>query len=167
VKRTPLELTVQYATEKPWVPSRRQLALWARAALPARRSHDLTVRIVGGRESRLLNRRYRKQDKPTNVLSFPSSLGWVDGRRILGDLVICAPVVAREAREQQKACEAHWAHMIVHGMLHLLGHDHRQARDAQRMERREVRILSGLGVPDPYAPRTSRPMKKASSRGKR
>jgi probable rRNA maturation factor len=168
VKRNPLGLTVQYATEKPWVPSRRQLARWASAALPARTHHDLTVRIVGGGESRSLNRRYRHQDKPTNVLSFPSTLASVEGRRPLGDLVVCAPVVSREARDQDKAREAHWAHMIVHGTLHLLGYDHERTRDAQRMERREVRILSGLGVPNPYISRErkGRAVNQVPSRGK-
>jgi len=150
VKRHPLELTVQYATERPWVPSRRQLARWANAALPARAHHDMTVRIVGGSESRSLNRRYRHKDQPTNVLSFPATVPSLDGRKLLGDLVVCAPVVSQEARDQRKAREAHWAHMIVHGTLHLLGYDHGRARDAQRMERREIRILAGLGIANPY-----------------
>jgi probable rRNA maturation factor len=169
VKRNPLELTVQYATEKPWVPSRRQLERWAGAALPSGAHHDLTVRIVGGGESRSLNRRYRRRDKPTNVLSFPATLASVDGRRPLGDLVVCAPVVSREARHQRKEREAHWAHMIVHGTLHLLGYDHERARDAQRMERREIRILSTLGVPNPYVPRATQGSRatKAAPRRKR
>jgi probable rRNA maturation factor len=149
--RAGLALTVQYETEAPWVPSRRSLSRWAGAALANRTTQrDLTVRIVGRTESRTLNRRFRDQDKPTNVLSFRATVRQADGRRPLGDLVVCAPVVAHEAREQEKTREAHWAHMIVHGTLHLLGYDHERLAEAQRMERREVAILASLGFPDPY-----------------
>lgn len=148
-----LDMTVQYATEKPWVPTRGHLRRWVCAALGRRLAGgDLTVRIVGRAESRSLNRRYRSKDKPTNVLSFPATVTRAEDRRRLGDLVVCAPVVAREAREQAKTRDAHWAHMIVHGTLHLLGYDHERAADARRMERKETRILAGLGFPDPYAP---------------
>ena len=147
-----LALTVQYETETPWVPSRRSLSRWADAALARRNGaqRDLTVRIVGRTESRTLNRRFRDQDKPTNVLSFRATVRQAEGRRPLGDLVICAPVVAHEARAQAKTREAHWAHMIVHGTLHLLGYDHERLAEARRMERREIAILTGLGFADPY-----------------
>jgi probable rRNA maturation factor len=145
-----LDLTVQYATKHPWVPSRRRLAQWASAALGAARSCELTVRIVGNGESRALNRRYRNKDKPTNVLSFPATAGRLEGSRPLGDLVVCAPVVSAEAREQEKSREAHWAHMVVHGTLHLLGYDHQRAADARRMEKREIAVLARLGIADPY-----------------
>jgi probable rRNA maturation factor len=112
----------------------------------------LCVRIVGPAESRRLNRRYRGKDRPTNVLSFPASAEERTLTRALGDLVICAAVVAREAREQCKPLAAHWAHMVVHGTLHLLGYDHERSRAATRMERLETAILAGLGYPDPYAP---------------
>lgn len=152
-----LEMTVQYATEKPWVPSRARLRRWVSAALGRRRAAgDLTVRIVGRAESRSLNRRYRSKDRPTNVLSFRATVAQAEDRRQLGDLVVCAPVIAREAHEQAKARDAHWAHMIVHGTLHLLGYDHERAADAKRMERRERRILAGLGFPDPYLPAGTR-----------
>ncbi len=123
---------------------------------------ELTVRITGAAESRTLNRRYRGKDKPTNVLSFVPSPAFTRDRResrgtgegkgegAVGDIVLCAPVIAREAREQDKPLKAHWAHMVVHGCLHLLGYDHERRPDADEMERRERKILKGLGFPDPY-----------------
>jgi probable rRNA maturation factor len=115
---------------------------------PAART--VTVRVVGRTESNRLNLGFRGRDKPTNVLSFPASPAeqMVDGA--LGDVVICAPVVAQEAREQDKALSAHWAHMVVHGTLHLLGYDHERTRAARIMESLEVEILQGLGFHDPY-----------------
>lgn len=146
-----VEITVTYATRKPWVPSRKQIAGWARAALGRRRgAWDLSVRVVGRAESHRFNRRYRHRNEPTNVLSFPATLRRVDGRRQLGDLIVCAPVVVAEARTQRKSRAAHWAHMIVHGTLHLAGYDHERSAAAARMERRERRILAALGFPDPY-----------------
>lgn len=140
---------MQRAVAARGVPSPPRLKAWARAALVGaahgRDRRELTLRIVGSAESRTLNRRYRDKDKPTNVLSFPS-----DAPGVLGDLVICAPVVAREAREQGKAVAAHWAHMVVHGVLHLLGFDHIRPGDAKVMERRERAILARLSFPDPY-----------------
>jgi probable rRNA maturation factor len=115
----------------------------------AARPH-LGVRIVGLAESRRLDRDYRGKDQPTNVLSFPASREERAEDGALGDLVICAPVVAAEAREQGKALAAHWAHMVAHGTLHLLGYDHVSPRHARIMERLEVEILSGFGYPDPY-----------------
>lgn len=126
------------------VPSPARLRQWARTAL-AGAAGDLTVRIVGSRESRVLNKRYRGKDKPTNVLSFPYG-----ERGVLGDLVICAPVVNREAQEQGKAPAAHWAHMVVHGVLHLRGFDHIQKAEARVMESSERAILARLSFPDPY-----------------
>jgi probable rRNA maturation factor len=146
-----VEIAVIYATRKPWVPPRRQIARWVRAALGRNRvAWSLGVRIVGRAESRRVNRQYRHRDRPTNVLSFNATVREADGRRVLGDLVVCAPVIAREAREQGKARAAHWAHMIVHGTLHLRGYDHEHDADAQRMERRERAVLGHLGYPDPY-----------------
>jgi len=128
------------------VPSPGQLRKWASAARGRARG-EVTVRVVGPAESRALNRRYRKKDKPTNVLSFP-----YDDPGVLGDIVICAAVVRREAREQGKSAAAHWAHMVVHGVLHLLGFDHIRPADAKVMEGRERAILARLSFPDPYAP---------------
>jgi probable rRNA maturation factor len=143
-------VTVQIATRRAGVPHARSFARWANAAFARgslrRKSRDteLTIRVVGAAESRKLNRTWRRKDKPTNVLSFAAEAP------VLGDLAICAPVVAREAREQGKLPSAHWAHMVVHGVLHLLGYDHENDRDAMRMEAREVKILAQLGMPNPY-----------------
>jgi len=163
-----LELDVSYASRSPWVPDPRLLAKWAAAALPptapgrtptrapsrtttrAPGRAVLSVRIVGKMRSRSLNSRYRHKDRPTNVLSFAGAGSAPDGRRFLGELVICAPVVAGEARVQRKSLEAHWAHMTVHGVLHLLGFDHERAREAAKMESREIQILDRLGFSNPY-----------------
>jgi len=138
------EIAIQYAVaSKRGIPSAETLRGFARAALPKRHG-ELTIRIVEEPESQAFNRDYRGKDKPTNVLSFGGDEG------VLGDLVICAPVVAREAVEQGKTAREHWAHMVVHGCLHLQGYDHEVEADAQRMEAREIRILKSLGFPDPY-----------------
>jgi probable rRNA maturation factor len=108
------------------------------------------VRVVGSAQSRRLNAQYRHKDKPTNVLSFGGFGLAGDGVDYVGELVICAPVVAREAREQQKTRTAHWAHMTVHGVLHLLGFDHELDEEAGKMAAREVQILDRLGFSDPY-----------------
>jgi probable rRNA maturation factor len=143
-------VTVQIATRRTGVPHARSFARWANAAFAAAASRsrskatELTIRVVGAAESRRLNRTWRGKDKPTNVLSFAAEAP------VLGDLAICAPVVVREAREQGKPPAAHWAHMVVHGVLHLLGYDHENDRDAERMEARETKILAQLGMPNPY-----------------
>ena len=133
------------------LPPTEQLRNWIRTAVRAPfGAARLTIRIVDEPESQALNRDYRGIDKPTNVLSF--SYDPPPGREgIVGDLVICAPVVAREAAEQGKPLEAHWAHMVVHGTLHLLGYDHQNDEEARVMEALEVQILAELGFPDPYA----------------
>ena len=139
------------------VPESARLRRWLRAALrhQQRQHAEVGVRIVGETEGRELNTRYRLRDpalaKATNVLSFPADLpDWVEAS-LLGDLVICAPVVAREAAEQGKSLEAHWAHLVVHGALHLLGHDHQDDLQAAQMEALETEILAALGFPPPYA----------------
>ena len=137
-----MTLHVQRASRAAHIPSDATLRKWARAAGI---EGIVTVRYVGAAESRRLNRRFRGKDYATNVLSFPYS-----AKPLEGDLVICAPVVAREAREQGKALRAHHAHMLVHGLLHLAGLDHERAREAARMEGRERRILAELGFADPY-----------------
>lgn len=137
---------IQRARAGRGVPSSARLKQWARLAL-AGTSGELTIRIVGSAESRRLNRTFRGKDKPTNVLSFQGAMG------DLGDLVICAPVVAAQAREQGKTAVQHWAHMVIHGVLHLRGYDHIQGKEAKVMEAEERAILSALSVPDPYAPR--------------
>ena len=128
------------------VPSAARLKHWASLALAASPG-ELIIRVVGPAESRRLNRLFRGKDKATNVLSFHGAPGDV------GDLVICAAVVAREAREQGKTPAQHWAHMVIHGVLHLRGYDHIRAADAKMMEARERAILARLSIPDPYEPR--------------
>jgi probable rRNA maturation factor len=145
-----LAVSVAYATRRPWVPSPRRLVRWARLAAGARaRKGELSIRVVTLPESRRLNRIYRGKDAPTNVLSFPAE-GPAGTPAPLGDLAICAGVVAREARDQGKALADHWAHMVVHGTLHLIGYDHVRDAEARRMERRERVLLARLGVRDPY-----------------
>jgi len=152
-----LDVSVGYAVPRAGLPSALSFRKWIAAALANRiREADLAVRIVGTREGRALNRHYRGKDYATNVLSFPAELD--DDIKLpkgvtmplLGDLVLCAPVVAREAREQKKPLAAHYAHLTVHGALHLLGWDHDNDTDAECMERLEREILAGLGVADPY-----------------
>ncbi len=115
-----------------------------------RRSVVLSVRVVGGARSRSLNAHYRRKDKPTNVLSFSGAGSVPDGRYFLGELVICAPVVAHEALTQGKTLQSHWAHMTVHGVLHLLGFDHERGVEAAKMAAREIQILDRLGFSNPY-----------------
>ncbi len=149
-----LELGVSYAAPRLGVPTPASFRRWTEAALHGachRKSAELSIRIVGAREGRVLNRQYRDTDYATNVLSFPVELPRGIASPLLGDLVICAPVVAREAREQGKPPRDHYAHLTVHGVLHLLGFDHQDKRDATRMETLETRILAGLGIADPYA----------------
>jgi probable rRNA maturation factor len=145
-------LDVQYGTRRPWAPAVPSLRRWSAAATAAVSGHArLGIRVVDTQEGRRLNRAYRGKDKATNVLSFGGTgIRMPGGERFLGDLVICAPVVAREARAQGKALRAHWAHMVVHGTLHLLGLDHGKAREAREMERMEAGILAGLGYDNPY-----------------
>ena len=134
------------------VPTVREFRAWARAAVvPHRRDAELALRVVDEAESEYLNQTYRGKPGPTNVLSFAAELSPDVPVPLLGDLVICAPVVMREAREQHKLAQAHWAHMTVHGCLHLLGYDHQSAREANVMEALEIEILEQLGFANPYA----------------
>lgn len=140
-----------YAARRPWAPHRAQFARWAAAALPVRGGAVLlSVRVVGAARSRSLNAHYRQKDKSTNVLSFIGAGLTPDGVTHLGELVVCAPVVANEAATQGKSVESHWAHMTVHGVLHLLGFDHERDVDARKMAAREVQILDRLGFSNPY-----------------
>lgn len=133
------------------VPARHLLQRWAAAALGRQAAgREISVLLVDPARSRALNRRYRGRDQPTNVLSFPAAPMARAPSTLLGDLVICPRVLNREAREQRKRREAHWMHLYVHGLLHLLGYDHEQPRDSARMERREIRVLRRLGVGNPY-----------------
>jgi probable rRNA maturation factor len=143
-RRPRLELEVQQAVRSHWVPAQAQVRKWARAALAG--SARITVRITGGTEARRLNRNFRGRDYATNVLTFVMK----ERPPYEGDLVLCAPVIAREARRQRKSLPAHYAHLVVHGVLHLQGYDHERAADAKVMEGLESRIVTRLGYPDPY-----------------
>ena len=155
MKPTSPEIDVQIACADYQGPDPAQLVQWTEQALAAAgmRRGDIAIRIVDADESRTLNLEYRGKDKATNVLSFPFDMPEglpQDLPPVLGDLVICAPVVAAEATEQGKTEQAHWAHMIVHGVLHLLGHDHIDDAEADIMESLETDILAGFGFADPY-----------------
>ena len=149
-----LDVSISYAVPRTGVPAATSFRKWVAAALDGRiREADLAIRFVDAKEGRALNRHYRGKDYATNVLSFPAELPEGVKLPLLGDLVICAPVVAREAKEQGKTVAAHYAHLTVHGTLHLLGWDHEDTREAECMEQLEREILAGLGLPDPYIER--------------
>jgi probable rRNA maturation factor len=154
MSRSSTELLVEVRSNvRRGVPSNLLISRWARAAAGAKgRNAELALRIVGAAEGRRLNLLWRGRDYPTNMLSFPAPSGTRGGRasRALGDIVICAPIVVREARQHDKRLDHHWAHLVVHGVLHLLGHDHYNEREGERMERRERRVLAEFGIPDPY-----------------
>ncbi|NRQ44508.1 rRNA maturation RNase YbeY [Rheinheimera sp. YQF-2] len=144
-------LDLQLASSAADLPGEADIQQWLQSAiLPFQSEAEVTVRIVDNSESQQLNSDYRGKDKPTNVLSFPFQCPPGIELALLGDLVICAPVVAAEALEQGKSLQAHWAHMVVHGSLHLLGFDHINDDDAQQMEAEEVTILQQLGFTNPY-----------------
>jgi len=154
---------MQYASSAKNLPTRAQFRRWARAAL----QHDVqtALRIVDEPEARALNKSYRGKDYATNVLTFvyadetqpqnvgakPSSAGGTAGRRLHGDIVLCAPVVKREAREQHKELAAHYAHLVIHAILHLQGYGHGDEQDASKMEKFETALMAKLGYADPYA----------------
>jgi probable rRNA maturation factor len=153
-----LELDLQNASAATDLPSEAQLRQWCELALRQRSADsELTIRLVDEAEGRELNHTWRHKDYATNVLSFPADvpdeLGGIPLLDIplLGDLVICVPVVEREAAEQGKTREAHWAHLVIHGCLHLLGYDHIEDEEAEEMEALERELLAELGHPDPYA----------------
>ena len=143
---------LQIATENiEGLPTEEQITQWATAAVqPEGDEVEMTVRIVDEAESHELNLTYRGKDRPTNVLSFPFECPDEVELPLLGDLVICRQVVEREAEEQEKPLMAHWAHMVVHGCLHLLGYDHIEDDEAEEMESLETQIMQGLGFDDPY-----------------
>jgi probable rRNA maturation factor len=147
-----LDVDVQFGIEGEDIPPASAFRLWAQAAMEEdAQTSSLAIRVVDAAESQELNRTYRDKDKPTNVLSFPFDLPPEIEESHLGDLAICAEVVAKEAQEQGKPLAAHWAHMVVHGVLHLRGFDHIEDADADIMEEKERVILDGLGISDPYA----------------
>ncbi|EGG95046.1 A heat shock protein involved in translation [gamma proteobacterium IMCC1989] len=146
-----------------YLPNEDDLVRWVNTALthpqvfggvllnkPSLVQAELTIRLVDEPESQQLNNDYRQKDKPTNVLSFPADLPDIVDLPLLGDLIICAPVVIKEAEEQQKPLQSHWAHMVVHGTLHLLGYDHIDENDANIMEAIETDVLAAMGIACPY-----------------
>lgn len=146
-----IKVDIQRATDAHDIPENRQLRKWARTALSVYdKEAELTIRIVDEEEGTELNRQWRKAKGPTNVLSFPyeNNNGIAGG--LIGDIIICAPVINREALEQKKSLASHWAHMVIHGTLHLLGYDHIKPEDARAMERLEIRLLESLGYTNPY-----------------
>lgn len=148
---TSVALEVQRASNETPLPEEVDFERWIQAALKnSEKPVGLVIRVVDEAEGRELNHRYRGKDKPTNVLSFAFEAPPESGSDHLGDLVICAPVVVREAREQGKALNDHWAHLVIHGVLHLCGYDHQTEDEAQLMESCEKSILHELGIKDPY-----------------
>ncbi|WJG08022.1 rRNA maturation RNase YbeY [Aliiglaciecola sp. LCG003] len=145
-------LDLQIACDATDIPAHEDIQQWLNIALGERFNEDqeVTVRIVSPQESQQLNNAYRGKEKPTNVLSFPFEALPGIQLHLLGDLVVCAEIVAKEANEQQKPLANHWAHMLIHGTLHLLGFDHENDQDAQEMEQLEVSLLSKLSIDDPY-----------------
>ena len=146
-----IAVSVSYGVPEDGLPPPERFRDWVAAAVGRERAQvEVSVRIVDAAEGQELNRRYRHRDYATNVLSFAAELPPELGLPLLGDLVLCAPVVAREAQAQGKPVEQHWAHLTVHGTLHLLGHDHETPAEAREMEALEVQVLERLGIPDPY-----------------
>lgn len=145
-----IELDLQCASQCENLPGTASFQRWVEAALIGRESTALTIRVVDSEESAELNERFRSRPGPTNVLSFAAELPPEIGIPLLGDIVICAPLVTAEASAQGKDPEAHWAHLVVHGVLHLLGFDHQSEAEAEVMEAREIEVLAGLGFANPY-----------------
>ena len=149
--RSGYSIDVQYTVIADGVPAPDTIRHWAQTALQERDGPaELVVRVVDEAEMTALNRRFRGKDGPTNVLSFHADVMPEIASDLLGDVVICAPVVARESVTQQKPAETHWAHLVIHGVLHLLGYDHQTDAEAQRMEACEIRLLGDMGISDPY-----------------
>ncbi|SHH71659.1 rRNA maturation RNase YbeY [Ferrimonas marina] len=148
------DLDLQLAIEADNLPSEAQFQRWVDTALASHQADsELTIRVCSTEESQQLNRDYRGKDKPTNVLSFPFEAPPGITLPLLGDLVICAEVVEQEAQQQQKAPMDHWAHMVIHGCLHLLGYDHIEDNEAEQMEALERQLLAQLDIADPYQER--------------
>ncbi len=145
-----IEVEVQRETSISSLPSDQQFEQWATAVLRGHGEAELVIRLVDEEESRRLNEQFANRNKATNVLSFPAGLPPSIGLPLLGDIVICAPLVEREAEDQNKTILAHWAHLTIHGILHLLGHDHQSDQEAANMEALETSLVQSFGFPDPY-----------------
>jgi len=146
------QIDIESNSQSQQIPALPELERWIGAALQSQdfENAEVSVYIVDEDESQELNAQYRGKDYPTNVLSFPADIAEEVGVPLLGDLVVCAPVVEREAQEQGKTLQAHWAHMLIHGTLHLVGFDHIDDDEAETMETLETQIVTGLGYPAPY-----------------
>ncbi len=145
-----MAIDIQLASNHPQIPSSKNILRWADNVLVRQQQADCTIRIIDEKEARSLNSQFRHKDYATNVLAFPADLGDEIELQLLGDIVICADVVVREAQEQGKIIDAHWAHMVTHGLLHLLGFDHINDEDAETMELMEVELLAKLNIDNPY-----------------
>jgi probable rRNA maturation factor len=149
-----IEVEVQNASSTENIPDSELFTRWVSVVLGEKANVDVVIRVVDDHEMQGINALFRGQDRPTNVLSFgsdlPEAIRGQLGREQLGDIVICAPLVLAEAAEQGKKTEAHWAHLTIHGLLHLLGHDHQADAEAEEMEALEIRHLAELGHPNPY-----------------
>jgi probable rRNA maturation factor len=150
-----VNLDVQYTEQAEEPPSKDEFQDWVNLALINEKDVEVSLSIVGEAESQSLNKEYRNKDKPTNVLSFPMEIPQalvdeIDMPAMLGDLIICAPIVEQEAVQQEKTSTAHWAHMVIHGMLHLQGYDHISDEQAKQMEDLEIQLLQQLGIDNPY-----------------
>ena len=145
-----LDVQVDYPSSQDEIPTEEDFILWVNAAYQSDTAAQVSIKIVDEQESQMLNYQYRHKNQPTNVLSFPMHVALDEQAVLLGDIAICAPVVKREAEQQGKSITAHWAHMLVHGMLHLQGYDHMEAKQAEVMENLEIAILQRLGFACPY-----------------
>lgn len=148
-----IKVDIQHATTSSELPENQQIRKWVKSALSAvnEKNRELTVRIVDEEECRQLNKQWCKRKGTTNVLSFPAGNVEQYAPGLLGDIILCARVINREAKEQKKNRNSHWAHMIIHGTLHLLGYDHIKSDDAEKMELLEIRILESMGIKNPYS----------------
>lgn len=143
-------LDLQIACEASYIPDDDEFRRWCELALGAQEASELTIRVVDSSEMQALNNQYRGKDKPTNVLSFPADIPEDIPLPLLGDLIICADVVNRESTEQNKSAQSHWAHMTIHGCLHLLGYDHIDDNEAEEMEQKEIELLGSIAINNPY-----------------
>jgi probable rRNA maturation factor len=151
VLHQPVKVVIQRISNQAGIPTDYKLRKWARAALAGRPADaEITIRITGEKEAAALNKKWRGKNGATNVLSFPLAGNQNSSSGLLGDIIICAPVVRREAKIQNKSEEAHWAHMVIHGILHLSGYDHIKPKEAAAMEKLEIRLLKKLGYKNPY-----------------
>lgn len=145
------KIVIQRNSKIKSLPSKQQFVTWANEVLSKRKkNYELVIRIVDNKESRYLNKKFRCNDKPTNIISFPFEHPPGIKTDFLGDLVMCAPLIRKEAKEQNKTFTSHWAHLTIHGVLHLLGYNHLTTKDAKKMEDLEIKHLEKLGLSDPY-----------------